>query len=188
MSKIMKPTPEELKERFMAVTAKVAEKVELFRVWLVESSLKRNPGPTDGLNYLISGESEADLTKDPDRLFLMEKFAFKAVPRKKQDAKPVVTIQASFLLAYELKEPESVTLADCSAFSKINGAYNAWPYWREYVQSVTARMGLPSLTLPVFRLSDMRLMVGPGGRVTADFDQRQSDEPISKADSSKKGA
>jgi preprotein translocase subunit SecB len=31
----------------------------------------------------------------------------------------------------------------------MNGIYNIWPYWREYVQTTTSRLGLPPLTLPV---------------------------------------
>src|SRR6266849_5887221 len=118
MTKIVKPTAEQLKEHFIATTAKVAEKVELFHVWLVESSLKRNPGTISGLHYSTFTESEADITKDPDRLFLLEKFILKAIPLKKPESKPIVAIQASFLLTYELKEPETVTLANCMAFSK----------------------------------------------------------------------
>jgi hypothetical protein len=40
-----------------------------------------------------------------------------------------------------------------SAFATINEVFNAWPCWREYVQNVVARMGLPSITVPVFRVA-----------------------------------
>jgi len=38
------------------------------------------------------------------------------------------------------------------AFARTNGIYNAWPYWREFVQNMIARMNLPPLVIPVFRL------------------------------------
>ena len=35
------------------------------------------------------------------------------------------------------------------AFGKMNGIHNVWPYWREYVQSVSTRAGMPPVTLPL---------------------------------------
>ncbi len=169
----------------MAMTAKVAERVDLLHVWLIESSLKRTPGTTEGLSYTTSTEAEADVARDPDRLFLLEKFSLKAVSQKKKGAKPIVDIQATFLLTYELKEPEIFPPAHFLAFARMNGIYNAWPYWREYVQNVTGRMGLPPLTLPVFRLSDLKFSVGPTGKVVARIDQWQPEGPVGKSETPK---
>jgi preprotein translocase subunit SecB len=36
----------------------------------------------------------------------------------------------------------------------LNGVFHVWPYWREMVQNTLARMGLPPLILPVFRVGD----------------------------------
>jgi preprotein translocase subunit SecB len=41
---------------------------------------------------------------------------------------------------------------DIKAFAKSNGMLNVWPYWREFVQSITSRAGLPPLTVPLFRI------------------------------------
>lgn len=41
--------------------------------------------------------------------------------------------------------------ADLAEFAKLNGMYNAWPYLREIVQSMTLRMGISPLVLPMFR-------------------------------------
>ena len=35
------------------------------------------------------------------------------------------------------------------AFGKINGIFNIWPYWREYVQSSISRIGLPPVAIPL---------------------------------------
>ena len=34
----------------------------------------------------------------------------------------------------------------------INPIFNAWPYWREFVQSMSARMGFPALTVPLLQI------------------------------------
>ena len=37
-------------------------------------------------------------------------------------------------------------------FFKINPVSNAWPYWREFVQSMSTRMGFPALTVPMLEI------------------------------------
>ncbi len=63
----------------------------------------------------------------------------------------LVTLDAAFVLVYGL--PESVTLEPkcIQHFAELNGAYNAWPYWREIVQTTTGRVGLAGIVIPVFR-------------------------------------
>ena len=34
-------------------------------------------------------------------------------------------------------------------FMTINPISNAWPYWREFVQNMSSRMGFPALTVPL---------------------------------------
>ncbi len=33
-------------------------------------------------------------------------------------------------------------------FAKLNVPYNIWPYWREYVQNICGRMGVPLINIP----------------------------------------
>ncbi|MEA3273899.1 MAG: hypothetical protein U9Q81_01070 [Pseudomonadota bacterium] len=37
-------------------------------------------------------------------------------------------------------------------FGRFNIGYHVWPYWREYVQSVCARMGIPPIPVPMYRI------------------------------------
>jgi len=64
----------------------------------------------------------------------------------------VLSLTASYLLIYILFKDEDVELDKrCFRhFAEVNGPYNAWPYLRELVQSVTGRVGLGGLTMPVF--------------------------------------
>jgi hypothetical protein len=67
---------------------------------------------------------------------------------------PVILIEAQFLLVYSVPSTEGIEDRNLSAFVEINGVYNAWPYWREYVQNVSVRMGLPPITVPVYRIPE----------------------------------
>jgi hypothetical protein len=62
----------------------------------------------------------------------------------------VLHVSADFILDYSLIEsPVGITEEAADAFGKMNGIHNVWPYWREYVQSVSTRVGFPPLTLPL---------------------------------------
>jgi len=67
----------------------------------------------------------------------------------KDGYKPILEIagvfEAKYLSKKQLAEEEQ------KAFSADNVGYHVWPYWREYVQSSCARMGLsPAIEVPVY--------------------------------------
>lgn len=70
-------------------------------------------------------------------------------------SKPLVTASATCALRYSL--PASAPPAELrsrlfESFAKINGVYNAWPYLRNTIHDVTARLGIPPVVLPVYRV------------------------------------
>jgi hypothetical protein len=52
-------------------------------------------------------------------------------------------IEAAFGLTYDFPSLGSATEKDLREFCEVVGLNNTWPYWREFVQSMTSRMGLP---------------------------------------------
>lgn len=68
------------------------------------------------------------------------------------------TIEAFFYVSYtEEAEEGSFVDEDCLAqFAANNVPFNAWPYWRELVQSACSRMSLPRVVLPAKRLGPAR--------------------------------
>ena len=68
-------------------------------------------------------------------------------------APEVVHIEAKFALIYGVKTapPPAERAKVFEAFVAVNGVYNAWPYLREVVSSMAARLGAPPVLLPVFR-------------------------------------
>jgi hypothetical protein len=65
---------------------------------------------------------------------------------------PVLEIAGKIEALYELSDEEKPTPEQIKAFAKSNGMLNIWPYWREYIQSATQRVGFAPLTLPLFRV------------------------------------
>ena len=61
--------------------------------------------------------------------------------------------QADVKLTFEVRPGAVLESEDLKHFAETNGIYNAWPYWREFLSSALARVGLPRLTLPTLALT-----------------------------------
>ena len=91
-----------------------------------------------------TGFNRADKT-----IFVRTRFRFSA--RYDAAEEDAVCIQTCYFLHYSVPTFEGIRKANVVAFGELNGVHNAWPYWREFVQSATTRLGLAPLTLPVQR-------------------------------------
>ena len=68
------------------------------------------------------------------------------------DQKEHASMKVQFELAYRLPSDFTASRSELSAFAKVNGIFNAWPYFREFVQSTSQKMDLPVILLPVYRV------------------------------------
>lgn len=78
---------------------------------------------------------------------------YQAEARRSPKMKPEIGIGATFELVYQLPEDVTPKKLEIRGFAHTNAMLNSFPYWREYVQSNVARMNLPPLTLPLFRIT-----------------------------------
>ncbi|CRI65314.1 conserved hypothetical protein [Thiocapsa sp. KS1] len=68
-----------------------------------------------------------------------------------------VEIAATFCAQYSLDgngvpEEDEALRSALETFGRYNVGYHVWPYWREYVQNTCARMGIPPIPVPMYRL------------------------------------
>ena len=66
--------------------------------------------------------------------------------------RPPLKLKVEYELKYKVPPDFKATKAEIGSFAKVNGVYNAWPYFREYVQTTLQKMNLPPLILPVYRI------------------------------------
>lgn len=135
---------------------KVSGRVELQMVRLLECSCKKIANcPTDNQTFNAEKTPTFQIDKEQNLIEVFIEFALKAfsegVEQKKENA--YLEIEATFCLLYHIQNMEGLDDNAFRSFAEFNGTYNAWPYWREFVQNVTTRMGLPALTIPVFRIA-----------------------------------
>jgi hypothetical protein len=64
-----------------------------------------------------------------------------------EPSRDIATIECDFALDYVVRDGDllsRITDDDCLRFAQTSGVYNAWPYLREFCQSVSGRMGTPT--------------------------------------------
>ena len=130
----------------------VSDRVQLKDVRLVSCKCDQTPDAgLDKKNYNIDYSTEVQVDKKNNYVIVIAKFNFEAF-RESKSQKPVIVIVSSFLLLYRIEDFSGLTQKGFEQFASLNGIYNAWPYCREFVQNTIVRMGLPSLSIPVFRI------------------------------------
>lgn len=135
----------------MQLVAVIANKSQIQNIVVKSGSFRREftekELPTH-VDYRVSVENAFDKEKKTISVQISFIALAKYTPSD-EDEKAPITIAADFVLSYVLDSIEGVQTEHVDAFAGINGVYNAWPYWREYVQSTSVRLGLPALTLPL---------------------------------------
>lgn len=66
-------------------------------------------------------------------------------------SEPVVEVFCEYSLTYALPDEIPCSDDDAAEFCALNGVYNAWPFFREHVQSLTSKMNVPPIILPLRR-------------------------------------
>jgi hypothetical protein len=92
------------------------------------------------------------------------------------EGQEALRIEASFGVLYVVNSPVGLDLEQLSGSISSTALGNAWPYWREFVQSMTTRMGLPPLRVPLLR---------PDQMPTPQTVQMQTSQPPGKKDAKK---
>lgn len=151
----------------------ISSKVEIGSINLREAAVRSRIDPFDGApdEVLLSQSFRATYeVRNPDRIYVQVELNFQASEVSAADeegAEPVVSLTATYGVTYRLEDVAEFDEAALNAFAELNGPYNAWPYWRELVNSVAGRVGLATVVIPIFKL--------PVREVGEDGTKRQSE-------------
>lgn len=66
-------------------------------------------------------------------------------------------IASTFRIVYLLAPGPQVGDDEAQRVADTNGVFNAWPYFRELLQSTLARCGLPAVLLPLARIGELAI-------------------------------
>ena len=134
---------------------RIARSVELERVDVVRMSAERRDGggpPPAKLRLQLQHEARHVPSDDRAAIIVIADFGLEALEAESEAA--VASAELSLCLRYQAvgnqdQEPGEAAVA---SFAEINGVYNAWPYWREYLHSTLGRLGLPGVLTPVLQI------------------------------------
>jgi len=145
----------------------VSDRVELEDIRLISSKCSQTPEASMGKKtYNIDYSAKVHPDKKNGYIIVTPEFHFEAFREESKIQKPAILIDASFVLAYKIDSFKGLTQKGFEQFANLNGIYNAWPYWREFVQNTIVRMGLSSLSIPVFRIVEPPKEKVPKKKVT----------------------
>lgn len=130
---------------------KVVPRVELLSIYLVNGNIERKSDALEHNKLEAEIAFNSELFSETDNEFTAI-VSFSVIGRSSEDKKyEAVKIEGKYLLNYSIDRDSDVKKADLKSFCDMNAIYNAWPYWREFVQSTTVRMAMPALTLPLLK-------------------------------------
>lgn len=129
----------------------VIQRLRLSRAKVASWPLDEDPKAPLGVSFHFKSKQLAA----PARVLRVE-IAFRMVGAEEEaegaKREPAVLVECAFEADYLLREGFEATPEQVKAFKDGNAIFNAWPYFREYLQSSLQRMGLPGLAAPFLRL------------------------------------
>jgi len=78
---------------------------------------------------------------------------FRMVEKQDDTQSEIIGIEAEFEADYALRPGYEATKSQVAAFHMSNAVHNCWPFFREFVQSLSVRMGYPAPPVPLLRLA-----------------------------------
>jgi hypothetical protein len=149
MAIYIEQNPDEVRHSF-----NVQRRAEIISAFLTAASLDCHPQFRDfgqDLSMSVRHQSKGKVTEDGMLLTTID-FALEALPEH-NDSVRAFTVKCRFLITYLLEKEYQPTPQEIKSFAGANAVFNAWPYFREFVQSACSRMGIPaSPAVPFLKL------------------------------------
>lgn len=134
-----------------AAVSRVAGRVDLVQIRLADIGGRSHPRPRGTLEAAVAYRSRL-VDADSSIVNVDSQYRFTATIGDTEIAEAKFT----FRLVYEVEGEEPIDRGDLEQFAFANGIYHSWPFARQAIFDLTARMGLPPYTLPVMVFTPTR--------------------------------
>lgn len=158
-------TPKELPE--VDAVARVAPHAMIGPIRLTDAAFGLEPfraQPPES-NYGIGTLLQFSPAADSNRVRI--RYQFRSPAPHQGEPQEVVYVVATYLTEYKIASKANLDAQSIEHFCRINGVFNTWPYWREFVQATLQRLSLPPLTLPLLVLPKAVEMARQAGPIEA---------------------
>jgi len=127
-----------------AAVGRVSKFAELEDIRLIEVVAKSDSSASGTLEAKFAHDSKISNRGDE---FLEVKADYHFTGRSAEA--DVINIGITYLVRYSLKSPEPLAEGDLTEFAMSNPVFHSWPFVREFLNSLTSRMGFPAFKLGV---------------------------------------
>lgn len=142
-----------------ARAARVAGRADLdsIRTVRLQAEILRDPEAATSLAYDAAPDVSVDTTETADAFTVTVDFGVTVHQHLVEGQPPedVAKIALTLIAFYSLgslgTEPETLADHEFQAFAESSGVFALYPYIRESIATLTARLGLPALTLPLLK-------------------------------------
>jgi len=132
---------------------RLAGQADLLDIRMVESSFRHIEFPGEGqITYHLHISPGAQLSEPEQRLVTSADFNLDIGQDVDGETNEIASIKFKLAGLYALTESSDFTEEEVTAFAETTGVFALYPYAREYVQDVTGRLGLPPLTLGLYKI------------------------------------
>jgi len=104
------------------------------------------------LSVNITSSRANFVTKDENLIEILQDWT--VIAKEKKSQKECLNISVTYCLNMHSKE--NFTKEFLEVYQKTSLPLNVWPFVREFINNMTARMNLPPLTLPLFKMLPKR--------------------------------
>ncbi len=126
----------------------ILSSIELSQIELNDCSVKRHEVKSKGGTIDLDVSMKLGCDQNASEVYFLATYKLEGVKRTDAEAEQVFTITVSFLLSYMKNKDVEISKDFVNIFKDNSIELVSWPYFREFVQSMTSRMGFPPLTLP----------------------------------------
>lgn len=140
----------------LEMAAPVSRLVEIKGILVAEAHIKREHNvDLDETGLILSSEVKSikfHIDRKENAFHIEVEFLLHPSLNDEPENPPRVLMTAMYVLNYKMPSLDGITEENIKAFGAYNAVHNAWPYWREFVQSSSNRLGITTITPPVFRV------------------------------------
>jgi len=135
--------------------ARDAKRIRLRGIRLSESSCKLGAFKEGKLPTHAAQAINMELQTDKEGKQVKVRIMFRLIVTYggPEDAEPPLSIAAAFVLQYAVEK--RFPKKNLEQAVRGTAMMMTWPYWREFVQSMTVRMGLPAFPVPLLNVTDL---------------------------------
>ena len=124
----------------------IISQLELVDITMIECNAKHNAEYSQG-NLEINIKDKLSFEQTDNVLIINFKYAFTAtIP---EQINPGVDIKATYQIKYEVKNSVVITKEFMDIFHQYTIGMLLWPFFREFLNNMVFRMGLPQFILPL---------------------------------------